>query len=278
MNEIITISPVSIGVHNFKNYNLQLATDKIAQIYSNAAKYVDEKNRAIASILAEVAAEKSYVDDGFKSVADYAAKTFGIARQNAYALATAGKVYNDDTIAAEIKAFSPSKLPEIANIPSDVLVAALQSGEISPSTTQKALREFAKAHKAEKDTTPTDAVVVDMYEATICMSAIPPAFSELDLPRTLDEWDEYFCNAVALITGDDTDNIEQVKLPKGYARLDAKKATVNRKLYFNRFMSVVVEFYVYKPKAQIVSTQPKYTIEELQAMLAAAQAEQDENG
>lgn len=277
-NEIINIAPITVPERTFKSAALNEATAKIAAIYANAAKYADAKNREIAVVLAKVAEEKSYVDDGFKSVADYAAKTFGIARQNAYALATAGKVYNDDSIDPAIKAFSPSKIPEIASLPADVLANAISSGEITPDTTQKALREFAKAHKADKADNSADAIVIDTYEATVCMSAIPAAFAELDLPRTLDEWDEYFCNAVAIMTGDDTDNIEQVKLPKGYARMDAKKPTVNRKLYFNRFMSVVVEFYVYKPKAQIVDARPKYTIEELQAMLAAAQAEQEENG
>lgn len=274
-NDIINLAPVTVTSKTFKSAALNEATAKIASIYANAAKYADAKNREIAAVLAKVAAEKSYEEDGFKSVADYANKSFGIARQNAYALATAGKVYNDESAAPALKAFSPSKLAEIANVPAPVLEKAITSGEISADTTQKELREFAKSSKSAADSGKTE--IVDTYVPSPCMTLIPDGLAETCKDnRLLDDWDTFFCDYVALTTGDSADNIEMVKLPKGYVDLDAKKPTINRKLYFNRYMSIVVEFRKYAPpKKSTTVPAPKYTLEELRAMLKAAEAEQN---
>lgn len=271
--EIINLSPVTFTTQKFKSDALNEATAKIAAIYSNAAKYADTKNREIAAILAKVAAEKSYVEDGFKSVAEYANKSFGIARQNAYSLAAAGKVYNDESAPAALKAFSPSKLAELVNVPAEVLEQSITAGDISVDTTQKDLRAYAKKVTPKS---PEKSVVLDQYTATPCMANIPPALAiSCKTPRLPEEWDTFFSEYIASATLDEPDNVEIVKLPKGYVDFDAKKATVNRKLYFTRFMSVVVEYYVYTAPKVLTATR-KYTAAELRALLAAAEAEEAE--
>lgn len=277
--EIINLAPVTIDSKSFKDERLSQATERIARIYQNAAKYADEKNREIARVLAEVADQKSYVTDGFKSVAEYANKTFGIARQNAYALATAGKVYNDEAASDALKAFSPSKLAEIASLDSEKVNQDIESGEISANSTQKSLREYASKVKSESGDKSTKTEVVDMYTARPCLSIVPEVISaDMSTSRTIEEWDSYFLDAVALLTGDSSDNVEMSKLSKGYVSLDAKKATLNRRLYFNKYMSIVVEYYRYVPsvsKEEITSHE--FTVEQLQAMLAKAMEEQSNN-
>lgn len=282
--EIINLAPVTIDTHYFKDSRLAEATAKIAEIYQNAAVYADEKNREIARVLATVATEKSYVKDGFKSVAEYANKIFGIARQNAYALATAGKFYNDDSVPDELKAFSPSKLAELSSVGNDKLMESIHSGEISADTTQKKLREYVQQVKKSKDTDANEKIkVLDTYTARPCMMEVSALIAEeVSSPRTIEEWDKYFCDMLANTTSADLDTIEIVKLPIVFYDLDEKKVAVTRKLYFNRCFSIVVEFFKVvkqkKLKKSVKSAEKptEYTVEQLQSMLYAAMEEEKE--
>lgn len=277
--ELITIAQASVEVKEFKDERLTQATAKIARIYSNALKYADEKNREISTVLAEVAEQKSYEKDGFKSVADYAYKTFGIARQNAYALANAGKVYNDETTPDSIKEFSPSKLVELNGVARETIEQAIQDGTISKDTTQKGLRDFAKANRQDKKESKT--VVLEKYTARICTTFITEELeAELSKGRIMEDWDTFFKSYCTNELSKDESDVEIVKLPKGYAFPDAKKATIERKLYFNKGISVVVEFRTYVPTINVPKKEEQkqtFTIEQLQEMLAAAMAAQAEN-
>lgn len=270
--EIITLNPITAASRTFKDDRLTKATQRISSIYIDAAKYADTKNREIAKILADVADKKAYEADGFKSVADYAATVFGIARQNAYALANAGKVYNDKNSHPELQAMSPSKIAEIASVDSKAVNAALDAGEITHETTQKALREFAE--KSKKDSGTEKAVVVDMFTARPCVPSLTDEESDnFAAAKTLDDWDDYFMQYVA----DATPNyckispVEIIKLPKGKVDPESTKSTVNRRLYFNRNFSIVVEFFTYKAPKAIKSVAPKYTKGQLIAMLKEAE-------
>lgn len=267
--EIITLNPITAAARTFKDERLTKATQRITAIYSDAAKYADTKNREIAKILGEVADKKAYEADGFKSVADYASTVFGIARQNAYALANAGKVYNDKSAHAELQAMSPSKLAELAAVDTKVVNAALEAGEITHDTTQKALREFADKAKADKEG--EKPVVLDTFTARPCLSMVTDEMADtFSMGKTLDDWDDFFMDYVvnAAPSTVPVSPVEIVKLPKGKVDPSAAKATVNRRLYFNRAFSIVVEFYKYTaPKATKPAT-PKFTKEQLIAMLA----------
>ena len=168
-NAIITITELTPATsRKFKDPRLTEATKRIAAIYTDAAKFVDTKNREIASILAEVMESKAYEKDGFKSVGDYAKEVFGINRQNAYSLAAAGKVYNDKNAPAALKAMTPSKLAEVAKVPTETLTKAIEDGKITADTTQKDLRDFATAA-----TTKSDKVeVLNSYTARPCAPSV----------------------------------------------------------------------------------------------------------
>lgn len=267
--EIITLNPITTAAPTFKDERLNKATQRITAIYSDAANYADTKNREIAKILGDVAGKKAYEADGFKSVADYASTVFGISRQNAYALANAGKVYNDTNAHPELKAMSPSKLAELASTDIKALNAALEAGEITHDTTQKSLREFADRVKTDKEG--EKPVVLDTFTVRPCIPLITEEMRDtFSMAKTLDDWDDFFIDYVvnAGNTTAPTSPVEIVKLPKGNVDPNANKATVNRRLYFNRDFSVVVEFYKYTAPKSTLKTAPKFTKEQLLAMLA----------
>lgn len=263
-NSIITITELNpITSRKFKDPRLAEATKKIAAIYTDAAKFVDTKNREIASILAEVMEAKSYEKDGFKSVGDYAKEVFGINRQNAYSLASAGKVYNDQNAPEALKSMSPSKLAEVAKLPSETLKKAVEEGKITADTTQKDLREFATTASGKSD----KVEVLNNYTARPCI----PSVSERDADtystaRTMSEWEDYFMAYMQSLAPSRAPEI--IKLPKTTTpgNPDAKKATVERRLFTSDNFSMVVEFYTAKPESK--PSKPKFTKEQLLEMLA----------
>lgn len=263
-NQIITITELNpLTTRKFKDPRLAEATKRIAAIYTDAAKFVDTKNREIASILAEVMEAKSYEKDGFKSVGDYAKEVFGINRQNAYSLASAGKVYNDKNAPDALKSMSPSKLAEVAKLPAETLKKAVEDGKITADTTQKDLRDFASSVTAKTN----KVEVLDNYTARPCA----PFISERDADtyntaRTIPEWEDYFMDYMQAQSPSRTPEI--IKLPKTTTpnNPDAKKATVERRLFTSDNFSLVVEFYTVKPEPK--PTKPKFTKEQLLAMLA----------
>lgn len=267
--EIISLNPITAASHTFKDERLAKATQRITSIYNDAAKYADAKNREIAKILGEVADKKAYEADGFKSVADYASKVFGIQRQNAYALANAGKVYNDKNAHPELQAMTPSKIAELVSLDSKVVKSALDSGAINHETTQKALREFAEKTKIDKKS--EKPVVLDTFIVRPCIPVISE--EQLDtfkVAKTIDEWDDFFMDYVvnAIPSEEAKSPVEIIKLPKGKIDPTADKATINRRLYVTRNYSVVVEFLKYTPpKKTAKKSAPKYTKEQLEAML-----------
>lgn len=263
-NQIISITELSPATtRKFKDARLAEATKRIAAIYTDAAKFVDTKNREIASILAEVMEAKSYEKDGFKSVGDYAKEVFGINRQNAYSLATAGKVYNDKNAPAALKAMTPSKLAEVAKVPADALKKAVDEGKITADTTQKDLREFAASATAKPD----KVEVLNKYTARPCAQALSERDKDtFSASRTIPEWEEYFMEYMQSLLPARAPEI--IKLPKTIhpGNPDAKKATVERRLFTSDNYSLVVEFYVEHPAPKPAT--PKFTKEQLLAMLA----------
>lgn len=275
-SEIITLSPVTVKAAQFKDKRLQEATRKITAIYQDAAKYADTKNREIARILSEVAEGKAYEKDGFKSIADYAAQTFGIARQNAYSLATAGKIYNDEKAPESLKQFSPSKLAEVAALPRKRVEKDIAEGKISADTTQKDLREYKNNVQAEKEKKDGESApeIVKQYSVRLCTTAVPaPIAAAIGTPRTMEDWDKFFVDQIAGLTSSEPETVETVKLPKGKVTPDSKKSTVTRTLYFNRSTSLVVEYLSYSgTPLRNTADGPEYTEEQLVEMLARIRA------
>lgn len=280
-NEIITMNALTIAEKlTFKSEALSKATTEILDIYNDAMTYADAKNRQIASILARVKSEQSYKEDGFTSVADYASKTFGIKKQNAYALADAGEVYNDDTASEKLKAFTPSKLAEIARVPRETLEAAVDAGRITATTTQKDLREYAKKAAPVKE---NKAEVVDTYDARplITCMVLPESVANVFKmgPLTIDEWSE---EIVRVINENGRFEAEVIKIPKAAPLIRGElgtKKVVERRLYITHDFSIAVEFTTHKREMELVkkSKAPKLTRDQLLALLAEMDEAEEDN-
>lgn len=268
---LINLTELSMTAPTFKSAALNDATKKIIALYKDATTFVDNKNREMAKILATVATAKSYELDGFKSVADYAKQTFGIDRQNAYSLASAGKVYNNAKANAELKAMSPSKLAELSRVDEKVVENAIKDGKISKNSTQKELRDFANENTKKDSEKPK---IEPTYTARFCSSTVPgDVKDELKNQRTISEWENYFSNYFESLSGYP---VETIKLAKIKLEDGGETLNIERRLFVNYTFSMVVELKVYKSdrkksKAPIV----KYNKEQLLKMLA--ELEEDSN-
>lgn len=276
---IMAVSEFKTPARTFKDERLAKATQQISDIYSNAIKYVEDKNAEIAKVLAIVASQKSYEKDGFKSVADYAYNVFGIARQKSYALASAGKVYNDTTASPVLRSMPYSKLAAISSVDDKAVQEAIKTGRITSDSTQADLKQFAREQSEKKSAEePQKVEILKTYTASPChvfTGDVEKYQDTFESPKTIEEWDEYFTDLVILKSPGHP--VEVINLPKGKLSPDSNKATVTRHLYVNMAFSLVVEFYSYVPKTSKkevpkLKALEEYSIEELTAMLAAKEA------
>lgn len=90
MNDLLSVTSEDLPV--FGNKKLNAVTKQIFNINVKVRKNLFQ----IASILAKVENEKLYEDDGFKSCAEYAMKTFGYKKSMAYSLVRIGNEYTTE--------------------------------------------------------------------------------------------------------------------------------------------------------------------------------------
>lgn len=160
MNELTNATVKAPASFTFKNEKLNQISAKIAKIGDDMGK----KNMELAKLLGTVKRDKLFEEDGFKSVAEYADKTFGIQKALAYQLAKVGERFylSDSSTAKTVAAMlPPSNLAELVNMKDEDIQKAIDEKEITPATTQKTLRETAKAATAGTK----KAKVLSMYEA-----------------------------------------------------------------------------------------------------------------
>lgn len=266
MNNIITLTEMNSTISKtFKDARLTQATNKIAKIYTDAALYAEQKNREIAKILDGIATGKLYEKDGFKSVADYANQIFNLSKSNAYALASAGRVYNDEKAPESLKAITPHKLAAVAQVDRTKLVKAINDGTLSPTASEKDFKAFAQENKPADKSKPE---LVKDYR--IRLIAAPALNIDTSAHKPIEMWlDEL--KALPQFNG----KPELVKLPNGYDPFPngtmPKKATLIRRLLISHDFALTIEFKEYHSQVTKVETKvkgPRLTREELLAMLA----------
>ena len=251
------IAPVitSVGAFSFKNRALAGYSRRIAELGAD----ISAKNVEIAKILGHVLDEKCYVEDGYKSVAEYAEEVFGIKKQSAYQMANVGsKFFNsEDETAKKVSALvSPSNLAELQNVPMEEIKKAIDSGAISESSTQKSLRDFAKSTKEPKITVET------LYSGSV-KSVIGSTVKN-----------EPFAKVVL------DSQLESVASGFGFSKELWKPYGKNSKVAITESGDIfVVTFEKYvEPKpvkvSKPVSGGKKFTVDELMAMLEEAKAEE----
>lgn len=161
MNEIILSTSTAPAKFTFKNAKLNELSVKIAEqsaamnaLYNEARERAEAVNKALAPIFGELLKTKCYKEDGFKSVAEYAEKTFGMGKSMAYMLARVGEQFyntdNDYTRAAR-ETLSTSKLGELTSSDRVAIAKAIEDGELTAETPLADVRTFAAAHKRGGD-------------------------------------------------------------------------------------------------------------------------------
>ena len=149
MNELQNATVKAPASFTFKNKKLNEVSMKIAKLGEDMAK----KNIELAKLLGEVKKGELYKDDGFKSVAEYADTTFGIAKSLAYQLAKVGERFylaEGETAKTVAAMLPPSNLAELVNMKDEDIQKAIDAKEITPNTTQKTLRSVAAGVKHTK--------------------------------------------------------------------------------------------------------------------------------
>ena len=250
--EVVTVK--DMGTFSFKSTKLAEYSRQIASLGSEIAS----KNIEIAKILGHVLTEKCYEEDGFKSVADYAEQVFGIKKQSAYQMANVGaKFYNTENETAKKAAaiLPPSNLAEIVNMSEDEIKKEIEAGNISENSTQKELREVAKGYKEPKKVS-----VEPLYQGTIKFV--------VGSTVTVRPFERFTIDTI----------LRNVARDYGFEVSDFKPHGKDKKVSVTESGDVFVVTYE-KYVAPKVEKNPKksnkFTVEELMAMLAEAQAEQE---
>lgn len=156
-NELILSTASAPSKFNFKNAKLNELSGKIAaqtnamnKLYNDTKQRAEAINSALAPIFGDLLVSKCYVDDGFKSVADYAEQTFGIGKSMAYMLARVGKeFYNEggELTAKARDALTVSKLGELTGVDRVAIAKAIDEGKLSKDSSLQDCREFATANR-----------------------------------------------------------------------------------------------------------------------------------
>ena len=145
MENAIIISPVKETA--FKNPGLVRATNELAECFNREV----QSRKSACVILAKVERDKLYKDDGFKSLAEYAAK-IGLDKSLAHKMENAGRaaLSGDSTMRSFFEKADYSKLALLASEKEEDVVAALQSGEISTDSTASQIKDWKNSKKASK--------------------------------------------------------------------------------------------------------------------------------
>lgn len=139
---------ITIRTNNtFKSKDLTKATLGLADCFNSANKAYKDA----CVILAKVEANKSYKDDGFGSLAEYA-EVIGLNKSAAHKMENAGRlILSDNPVIRDFAAKADySKLSMLQSEDEDEVAEAIEKGELTPDTTAAKVKEW-KAARPVKD-------------------------------------------------------------------------------------------------------------------------------
>ena len=145
--------------NHFKSKALNEAT---MSLYKAFAAVVDN-NKEACRILASIEKGKTYKEDGFKSLADYA-EQIGLEKSTAHKMENAGRlmISEDKTIREFAEKADYSKLSILASADGSDLKKGIEDGSLKPDMTQAQVKDW-KAEKAKAKTVK----VLRNYDLTI---------------------------------------------------------------------------------------------------------------
>ena len=137
----------------FKSKALNTATKTIFDAVNAYNMTAAETRKTVSITLARIEKGKAYKDDGFKSLAEYA-ETIGLDKSLAHKMENAGRMLDSEN--PTVKDFSAkadySKLAILSSADEKEVAAAIESGELTPDTTQAQVKSWkaTKAAQSEK--------------------------------------------------------------------------------------------------------------------------------
>lgn len=134
---------------SFKSAKLNTITAEITGYVLEAQNTANRNSIAISKALATVAKEELYKEDGFDSALDYAMRTFGWKRANAYRMIQVGTRLNAGTLPDGN--FSYTQYGEMLALPEDTAKDAVEKGIITESMTAAEIREEVAELKPKKE-------------------------------------------------------------------------------------------------------------------------------
>lgn len=143
----------------FKSKALNTATAGLAKAFQN----IENGRKDACAILAKVEKNKSYKEDGFNSLAEYA-ETIGLEKSLAHKMENAGRLLISEN--PEMKAFADktdfSKLAILSSADEKTVLEAVKEGKLSPESTQADV----KAWKANSKSSNGKEKVLSKFEVT----------------------------------------------------------------------------------------------------------------
>lgn len=259
-NKIAKREKQAIAVFNFKNAELNKASERIYALKGSIAENMSE----IARILGRVKREKLYVEDGFKSVHEYAENALDLGKATAYAMAGVGdRFLLSDTVTSQTVSamLSPSNLTELVGLTDDEIQDGINKKLITPASTQVELRAYANAVKSRRKdgkvkVLPQFAVDIKIVHNGTVSGILGDKWT---LPEAINE----ITQAI-----DFSGSIEKQFVNEGKGKDGAYHPGV--RIYFNEKTGDIVKMTyerLEKPKPKEQS-KPKFTKEQLLAMLA----------
>lgn len=258
MEELIT-RDTNAPVRTFKDPRLNAAAEKLTKLYSKAqgtytkaydtaAAAIETFNRDAAVILGKIAAEESYKEDGFKDVKDFAVNGLNFDPRKVYTLVAAGKVYNAEGIPETIKALSPDNYEAVKAVGLEHLKKAAAEGVNFSAMTQKELREYAAAHKADK---PHKTKVMPLFDVTLYGSdKTRHGRAQADVETEIREG----------INPDAPDSVECIKLPSIKEQIPLISGTLPQEREVRRYLYIgngIARVYEFRPAVKEKSEKAK---------------------
>lgn len=268
MEELITRTNAA-PIKTFKNPALKAAADKLvnlynkaqgtyAKAYDTAAAAVENFNREAAIILGKIASEESYKEDGFKDVKDFAVNGLNFDARKVYTLVAAGKVYNAEGIPETIKALSPDNYEAVKSVGLDHLKKAAAEGVDFSAMTQKELKEYAAAHKADKPRKPK---IMPLFDVTLYgTDKTRHGWSQADVEAEIRE----------SINPDAPDSVECLKLPSIKEPLPTLSGTLPQEREVRRYLYIgngIARVYEFRPAVKEKSEKAKKADKDREAMI-----------
>lgn len=268
MEELITRTTAA-PVKTFKDPRLNAAAEKLVKLYNKtetnftkardaAAAAVESFNREAAVILGKIAAEESYKLDGYKDVKDFAVNGLNFDPRKVYTLVSAGKVYNAEGIPDTIKALSPDNYEAVKSVGLEHLKKAAAEGVDFSAMTQKELKEYAAAHRADKPHKPK---VMPLFDVTLYGSdKTRHGRAQADVETEIRE----------AINPDAPDSVECVKLPSIKEPLPLVSGSLPQEIEVKRFLYIgngIARVYEFRPVTKQKGEKAKKADEARAAMI-----------